>query len=193
MRYRFNILRTILLLGLLFCTFSLSGQDVRKRGEAPPPRERIYMGGSFGLQLGTYTYIEVSPVIGYWILPRISVAAGPAYKYYKDPYGFSDVWGGKGYTRLVFINDLSNILPMGFGTSVYLHAEYEVLSFRSDYLGISNGNQRILIDTGLAGAGISQPVGSRGRINFTVLFTVYDSGYQIYNNPEYRIEFSFGF
>jgi len=172
----------------------LHGQDRSgNRGAAPPLRERLYVGGNFGLQFGTFTYVEISPIIGLWVMPRLSVAAGPTFKYYKDAYSDSDVWGGKAYTRFVVINDLSNVIPVGLGTSIYLHGEFEILSFKSDYLGVSNGSERTNIDTGLAGAGFSQPVGGRGRINFAILWVVYDSGYQIYNNPEYRLEFTFGF
>jgi len=171
----------------------LNGQERNTRMGPPPLRERIYIGGNFGLQFGTYTYIEVSPIVGLWLLPRLSVAAGPTFKYYKDSYGDSDVWGGKGYTRFVVINDLNNLIPIGIGTSIYLHAEFESLSFKSDYLGVTNGAKRINVNSGLAGVGFSQPLGGRARINFAVLWVVYNSGYQIYNNPEYRLEFTFGF
>lgn len=176
---------------------AIYGQDLVRVEEspvnAPTPSERIYAGGNFGLQFGTFAYVEVAPVMGYWLLPRLAIAAGPTFKYYKDLYGSTDVWGGKGYVRFVFVNDLSNFIPVGWATSLYLHAEYEALNFKTDYLGISNGDPRITISSGLVGAGISQPISSRGSVNFTLLWPVYDSGYKIYNNLEYRVEFNFRF
>jgi hypothetical protein len=193
--FRRKIVGKTLLVALFLITIlnSSDGQQSIREGEVPRPIERIYLGGNFGIQIGTFTYIELSPVIGYWLLPRLSIATGPSFKYYKDPYGSSDVWGGKGYTRFVFVNDLGNLLRVGWGTSLFFHAEYEALSFKSEYLGIVDGSQRKTIDTGLAGVGFGQPVGQKGNINFTLLWTVYDSGYQIYSNPEYRIEFNFRF
>ncbi|MCA1757464.1 MAG: hypothetical protein LC649_08410 [Bacteroidales bacterium] len=173
-------------------TREVCAQETR-RSTAPAPSERIFLGGSFGLQFGTYAYLEFSPVVGYWLAPRISVAAGPSFKYYKDPYGSSDVWGWKGYTRFAIINDLSNIIPSALGISFYLHGEYESLSFRTSYLGIQSDAPRQQVNTVFAGAGMSQPLGSRGNINLTLLWVVDDGGYMIYNNPEYRIEFVFRF
>lgn len=179
------------LLGLLiFSNDNISAQG-RVKSPAPPPAERIFLGGNLGLQLGTYTYLEVSPVIGYWLAPRLSMAAGPSFKYYKDPYGSTDVWGGKAYTRFSVVNDLSNIIPSAWGLSVYLHGEYEMLSFRPDYLGIQTTKSRTFVNTALAGGGISQPMGNRGNISFTLLWVIDNGGYQIYTNPEYRVELTF--
>ena len=179
-----------LLLLLVISNNQISAQG-RVKSPAPPPAERIFLGGNFGLQFGTYTYVEFSPVAGYWLAPRLSVAAGPSFKYYKDPYGSTDVWGGKAYTRLAVVNDLSNIIPSAWGISIYLHGEYEMLSFRPDYLGIQTTKSRTVINTTLAGAGLSQPMGTRGNISFTLLWVIDNGGYQIYTNPEYRIEISF--
>jgi hypothetical protein len=192
-RLKFSPLKIVLLILVTeAATYDINAQENR-RSPAPAPSERVYMGGNFGLQLGTYAYLEFSPVAGYWLAPRISVAAGPSFKYYKDPYGSSDVWGWKGYTRFAIISDLSNIIPSALGISFYLHGEYESLSFKTSYLGIQSDSPRHQVNTAFAGAGMSQPLGSRGNINLTLLWVVDDGGYRIYNNPEYRIEFVFRF
>ena len=41
-----------------------------KSGERPPLRQRLFFGGSFGLQFGTVTNIEVAPLAGIWLLPN---------------------------------------------------------------------------------------------------------------------------
>lgn len=186
----FSLYFICLLLLLVFPNDQISAQG-RIKSPAPPPAERIFLGGNLGLQFGTYTYVEFSPVAGYWLAPRLSVAVGPSFKYYKDPYGSTDVWGGKAYTRFAVVNDLSNIIPSAWGISIYLHGEYEMLSFRPDYLGIQTTKSRTVINTTLAGAGISQPMGNRGNISFTLLWVIDNGGYQIYTNPEYRVEISF--
>jgi hypothetical protein len=59
-RYIRNVIFIIL---LLFTSASIiSGQ--KSREEPPPLRERLFFGGNLGLQFGTITDIQVSPVIG---------------------------------------------------------------------------------------------------------------------------------
>ncbi len=52
--------------------------------DTPPLKERLFYGGNFGLQFGSITDIQVSPVVGIWLLPRLNVAVGPNYRYYRD-------------------------------------------------------------------------------------------------------------
>ena len=98
---------------VFICFLSLAGmaQQTQGKNQTPPIRDRIFFGGNFGLQLGTYTNIEVSPLVGLWLLPRLSVAAGPTYQYYKDPYGNTDLWGLRAFTRITLIQDLNKLMP----------------------------------------------------------------------------------
>ena len=182
------------LLVILFITFSYanaSSQQMREKGAAPPLRERIFFGGNFGLQFGAFSYVEVAPVVGIWLLPRIAVAGGPTFKYMSDPAGKTDVWGGKSYARFVVINDINSFIPIGFKISIFLQAEYEALSFRSDWLTTAPESPRTIVQTSFAGFGISQGVGRRGSVDFTILWTMTHSGYDIYTNPEFRVGFTF--
>jgi len=65
----------LLIITLLLSTKALA-QYEQQNSYTPPLKERILYGGNFSLQLGTYTYIDVSPVVGIWLLPRLAVAAG---------------------------------------------------------------------------------------------------------------------
>ncbi len=119
------IQRTSLFLALLFVSFlTVCGQE--KRNEVPPLRERLFYGGSFGLQFGTYTDIDVSPVIGLWVLPRINIAAGPDFRYFKFYSDKTTIFGGKAYTEVVFLQDFDNIIPLGLHLGLFLHGEDEI-------------------------------------------------------------------
>lgn len=181
------------LLFVLIALFSASahGQLRSERNSAPPLRERIIIGGNFSLQFGTYAYVDLSPTVGIWVLPRISLAAGPSYKYLKDPFGSTDAYGGKAYTRFVLIQDLDKLIPLGFRMSLYAHGEYERMSYRSDYFFTAYENNRFIQDFVLAGFGISQYVGIRSSVNISVLWVVNESEIQIYDSPEIRIGFTF--
>ncbi|MFN8239627.1 MAG: hypothetical protein U0X39_02620 [Bacteroidales bacterium] len=175
---------------LLFLTSETKAQKTRE--EPPPFRERLFFGGSFSLQLGTITDIEISPVAGVWLLPRIAVAAGPTYRFYKFYDTRTDIFGGRVYTQLVVLRDIDKFIPMGVHTSIFFQLEDEYLSLQSEYWrNITLEPRRFGINTALAGVGLSQQVGKRSSINFTVLWALNDAGYEVYSNPEFRVSFIF--
>jgi hypothetical protein len=186
---RSYIRNSSLIILLVFTSLSvISGQRSQQK---PPLRERLFFGGSLGLQIGTVTNIEVSPVIGLWVLPRVAIAVGPEYMYYQDPYYSTSIWGGKAYSELVLIQDLNSIIPVGIHMGIFLHAEIESLSLESEVWNTAYASDRFMIHTALAGGGISQQLGQRSSMNFIVLWVISGSGYGFYSNPEIRISFNF--
>ena len=181
---------TGLFLILLFLALEpAAGQQ--RREEAHPLRERLFFGGSFGLQFGTFTDIEVSPVAGLWVLPRIGIAAGPVFRYYKNPYDHTTIYGGTGYIQYLFLQDFNNIIPVGIHAGLFFQLEDEALSLESAYFKNPNLNGRFLLNTILAGGGVRQPLGQRSSLNFIFLWALNDAGYGIYGNPEIRISVIF--
>jgi hypothetical protein len=182
---------SILMILIMFLSaIPLSGQQSNE--EIPPLKDRLFYGGNFALQLGTYTNIEVSPVIGLWLLPRLAIAAGPSYRFYKFGNEKTDIYGGRTYLQFVVLKDLDKFIPLGIHTSIFLHCEDEFLSLQSDFWENTSVNtKRFIINTILAGGGISQQIGQRSSINFIVIWALNDSGYNIYSNPEIRIGFVF--
>jgi hypothetical protein len=176
---------------LLFVSF-LTVYGQQKRNEPPPFKERLFYGGSFGLQFGTYTDIAISPIVGLWVLPRINIAAGPDFRYFKFYSENTTIYGGKIYTEVVFLQDLDNIIPLGLHLGLFLHGEYEALSLESSYFkNPPYTSKRFLLNTFLAGGGVRQQLGQRSSMNLTFLWALNDSGYGIYGNPEIRVSFTF--
>jgi hypothetical protein len=190
----------VLIILFVFSTFSMiSAQnakedqfpfDQKDNNGTPSFKERLFYGGNLGLQFGTITDIQVSPVIGYWLLPRVAVAIGPTYRYYKDPSAETAIWGAKAYVQLAVIQDLSSVIPMGSHTGIFLHAEDELLSLNSYFWKWPNPftTERFYLNTVLVGGGISQHLGRRSALNFMVLWPL-DNPYNLYSNPEIRISF----
>jgi hypothetical protein len=180
-----------LVLILLIASFSaVSAQSVRD--EKPPLKERLFFGGNFGLLFGTITNIQISPVVGLWVLPRVSVAAGPEYWFYKDHYSSTNVYGGKIYSEFVLVKDLNSMIPMGVHTGIFLHLEDELLNLESaEWKNQPDLNGRFYLNSVLAGGGLSQQIGARSSMNFTLLWQLNPSIYSIYSNPEIRISFNF--
>ena len=184
--------RTILILLLLFSTnLLILGQNARKQ-EKPPISERLFFGGSFGLQFtSAVTYIDVSPTVGLWILPRIAIAGGPSYTYYKNKIYNEEmsIYGGRFYTQYLLVENLSNVLPLGLNTGIFLHLEDELSHYIINSPPSLSG--KFIDNRVLLGGGIRQQMGQRSFLNLTALWTIHDSGYSIRSNPEIRISFSF--
>jgi hypothetical protein len=179
---------------VLVCSQNLpSFGQVREVQEVPPLRERMFFGGSFWLSFGSVTNIQIAPVVGAWVLPRVAIAAGPDYRFYKDEYSQTSVYGAKAYIQYVFLRDLNNILPLGIHTGLFLHLEDEYLNLESaDWLMYNQTqSERFSVNTVLLGGGISQQMGPRSSVNFVVLWALNDAGYGIYSNPEIMISFNF--
>lgn len=187
---------------IIFLSFStISGQDDnpdrfpfdQKSDEGKPSfSDRLFFGGNVGLMFGSVTDVQISPVVGYWVLPRVAVAAGTTYRYFKNYYDKTSIYGGKTYIELTVIQDLNSFLPMGVHTGVFLHFEDELLSLKANFWKYPyNPPGRFYLNTVLAGAGISQTLGRRSSINFMVLWPLNDSEYGVYSKPEIRVSFIF--
>jgi len=179
---------------LLLVVVSAAGQipETVKENENPPLRQRLFFGGSFGLQFGTLTNIEFAPLAGIWLLPRLAVGAGPSFQYYKDPYGKTAIYGGRAMLQMTLIQDLNNVIPIGWNMGIFVHGEYEGLSLgRSFFTTSPDASGRFYYGSFLAGAGISQPAGKRSSMNIIFLFCVTGNDYGLYDTPEIRVEFYF--
>lgn len=187
-----NNIHSIITGSIFFLLFINTSLLSAQRKDIPPLRDRLFYGGSFGLQFGSVTDIQLSPVIGIWILPRIGIAAGPTYRFYKNYFIKTDIYGGRSYAELVLVQDLNNIVPLGINTGIFLHLEDELLSLKSSsWKNPPYTSDRFYLNTVLAGAGISQPMGRRSSFNFMFLWALNDSYYNLYSTPEIRIAFIF--
>jgi hypothetical protein len=189
---RFSFIYGIRILALALILLIKTISSTAQRSEPPPIKERLFYGGSLGLQFGTITDIQISPVIGFWVLPRLAIAAGPTYRFYKSPFFKTDIYGGRAYTQFVIIQDLSSIIPIGSRTGIFLHGENELLSLESEaWKNPPYDSDRFNLNTFLAGFGLSQQMGRRSSFNIMILWALNESYYDIYSNPEIRISFTF--
>jgi hypothetical protein len=185
--------KRLLIFSLLVLSLCSAGQESPvKPQQRPPLRERLLYGGSFGLQFGTITNVEVSPVVGLWVLPRIAIAAGPSFQWYKNPYESTIIYGGRSFLEFYLIQDLNSIIPVGINMGIFAHGEYEGLSIEKAVLtGQPTDQGRVYYDVFLVGGGISQPTGRRSSMNISVLWCLTNEIYDLYSNPVIRIEFYF--
>jgi hypothetical protein len=186
--------RTALVLFLFFLPIVTEGQ--RTKSAPPPFRERLFYGGNFGLQFGTITDIQISPVIGFWVLPRLAVAVGPDYRFYKQKlYSNSTkthIYGGKAYLEITVLRNINSVIPIGSNTDIILHLEDNLLSLESEYFrNPPYTSDRFLMNTVLGGPGLSQQIGKRSALNILVLWALNEPEVRIYSTPEIRFSFMF--
>lgn len=131
---------------------------------------RLRLGGNFGLQFGAYTYINLSPTVGYMAVKnRLEVGAGPIFIYqryrYTNNYAFSFfIYGADIYTRGFLYKGL------------YLEARYDPVNKPSYY----NLDRRLWVHHLLLGAGYAAPIGDIGVFNVSLLYNVLDSDESVY-------------
>ncbi len=144
--------------------------------------DKVFFGGNLGLQLGTIINIEVAPLVGYKLLPKIHFGLGATYTYFRDSrIDFSTYrYGGRAFVRVFPI-------PIVFG-----HGELEMINTEkfNELTGIYTG-ERIWVESMLVGAGFRQQIGQRSAVNFMLLWNLNETKDSPYSNPIIRVGFNF--
>ncbi len=184
-------MKKLLLLLLLACAGSAIAQDTiplpPKRPDTPrtPLRDRIFTGGNLGLNFGSLTYINVSPILGYRVTPKFSTGFGVTYSYFSDnrdpSFKFeTNTYGGRLFAQYeVFENAIA-------------YSEYELLNMEVPNL-LFTDLVRKNISSLFVGGGYAQPMGRNSAFMIMVLFNVLESDYVIYENPVIRMGVNLGF
>ncbi len=190
---KFHRFLIVIVLGCLMLPASGAEEE-----EKPSLRDRLFFGGNVGFSFGNTTSIILSPLAGIYITPRLSGGLGIRYEYYKSNLSYfpfdTHIYGGSVFSRYTIFKDLSEAVGVGgLGTSMFIQAEYELLSLESQYFdrSYSNPGDRFFLHSILAGGGIFQPVGKRSGVLITVLWNLNESYNSIYSNPIIRLGFTF--
>jgi hypothetical protein len=164
--------------------------QVEQEGEGMSLRDRIYVGGGFGAAFGDNAFVNLSPIIGYRITPKLSSGLRLTYQYRS----FKDFYSGKRYNSNDFgIGVFARMMLFG---PVFAQAEYEYLNY--EYFTSIDTKERLGFNSFMLGGGIIQPIGKRAAFFVTAL---YNFSYrndstepQPYGNPLIlRVGFTGGF
>lgn len=177
----------ILLIALCVFCFKTYGQDssmIRKNPLKQNFWDKVYVGGNVGLQFGTVTFAEVSPLIGYQFTEKITAGVGVTYQYYRyrdRVYQLeTNVYGGRIFGRYFFTSFL------------FAHAEYEYLNL--DAFDFYPQRRRVDVESVLVGGGYFQRIGTGNSGIFAMLlYNLTESAYTPYTNPIIRIGVNIGF
>ncbi len=175
----------LLSLSLLVLSKTVAAQDMS--GNEMPKQtfvSRLFYGGGFGLQFGTVTLIEVSPLIGYKVTPKFGVGISPSYKYYSyRPYNYSskiqsNIYGGSIFARYMIFEN------------IFAHAEYESLFYNTKIPGYPTDMSQY--NSVLVGGGYRQQIGNNAAMNLMLLWNLNDTPDSPYTNPIIRVGFTIG-
>lgn len=165
----------------------------------------FFFGGYLGLSFGSYTYIEVAPIAGYRITPRLSAGLGPKYMYIKESdYYETNIYGVKTFALFSIFKNINESFNIGIG-DIFVYAETEFLNIEPgrvvDVWTTTNPPQylysyyekdpRRWVNVTLVGGGLRFPLGQRAGFSIMVLWDVTQSPYYSYSNPEIRLSVDF--
>lgn len=155
------------------------------QGSLTPPEPsndlpgRVFISPDISLILGNLTSIELSPLIGYHLSPRLIVGAGGKYQFYQEKSYISSqldikttIYGYRLFSRMIIIRDINEVIPLNIPLGLFGHVEFESLSLEEKYFrfGHSGSDSRYWLNSVLAGPGISQRTGYRTWFNILVLW-----------------------
>lgn len=146
-------------------------------------KDRVFLGGNLGLQFGTITLIEISPLLGYKITDKLLAGLGFTYQYYKDsrfnPDYSTNIYGGRIFARYYIYKDF------------FAHSEVEVLNYDA-YYWPSSYKENITVTNVLVGGGYTQWISQRVGVNILILWNLNEDINSLYSNPIFRIGFNVG-
>ncbi len=149
--------------------------------------KQFRIGGNLGMSFGSYTYVEVSPAVGYWIKPeKLQIGISTKFIYssgYFDNIKYkSFIYGGGVFADYVIWKGL------------FARGEFELINKDSYF-----SDKRENVPSLLLGGGYIQPMGEAGHFYIAALFDVLDSDESL-NTGTFgdfplilRVGFGFGF
>jgi len=172
----------VIFINIILISGYVNAQNTPGQKMKSPMESRIFVGGSLGLQFGSITLIDVSPLIGYWFTDKLAGGVGFTYQYYKDngyfPEYSTDIYGARVFGRYYIFDNI-------FGHAEYEWLNYEAYSILEDY-------SRINVQNILLGGGYRQWISDNAFMSIEILWNVNESIYSLYQNPIIRIGINVG-
>ena len=158
-------------------------------------KSRLYVGGSFGLGLGTVTNIDLSPMAGYNFNRYLSGGLGATYMFYSYNQPGQD-YRTSFYVTRVF----GRVVPLpDLLRGLFVHVEYETMNNERFVQDDPFGPivlKRAWTPALLLGPGFRSQLGANSFFTLSLYFNLMDDGTPqstIYGGPIiYRVGFIFG-
>jgi len=148
---------------LLFISIGLQAQEKQQKTGGLDP-SRLFFGGNFGANFGNFTFINVSPQVGYRVTPRFAAGGGVNFIYQSNKvnYGSYQQKSNYGYAGL---NAFGRLNPVRL---LLLNVQPEV-----NYIwgkttqtpgGLESRQEGKFVPSLLVGGGVAIPAGQRSSL-----------------------------
>lgn len=162
--------------------------------------ERVYPGGNFGLSLGNPTFIQLSPLVGYWVAPnKYTAGLMLTYVYYNAKYTLYNVSTGQ-ISSVRYSSHVVGISPFNrFFITEWLFAHAELGIFNGDAINYDLkdnylGSERRWALFPLVGGGFNYKLGERGGFTLMALYNLnYQRNFTMFGNTPFSIRLGFYF
>jgi hypothetical protein len=173
--------------GLAFGAFA---QDTQQGGGFD--KSKLFVGGNLGLSFGTYTIVNVSPLVGYQFTPVLAAGVGINYSY----YGYNDgYWNYK--QSYAGMSVFGRVYPI---RQFFLQVQPEENYMWYSQYGIGPNQGAIPIKINqfvpslLLGGGAAIPTGANGAFTISIMYDVLQNIYSpFYHQAVYGFGYSMGF
>lgn len=122
-------------------------------------KSKIFYSGGFGLQFGNPSQINLSPIIGYRITPKLGTGLGPVYSYFRIDDTRVTNYGARWFSRYLITDEF------------FLSSEVDYLSFEPIDINF-NTQKRIWQLIPLVGGGYFSRIGKRGGVSISLLYNL---------------------
>ncbi|HVF96147.1 MAG TPA: hypothetical protein VM871_02435 [Flavisolibacter sp.] len=176
---------------LVFCVNFVFAQD--EDGAESPRNDKVFAGGNFGLSLGNYTIINLSPQVGYQFNRFVSAGVGLNIQYASQKQKLN----GRNYSKttqgITGLNLFGRIYPV---KSVFLQVQPEAnyVFGRITYFQPTEQTYKMdaeIVPSFLLGGGVAMPSG-RGSFIATILYDVVQHTNSPYGNRPF-VNFGYNF
>jgi hypothetical protein len=141
-------------------------------------KQKIIYYGNIGLQLGTFTNINLSPTIGYKFSDKLIIGLGPMYNFVSYSNGrqstSNSIYGARAYAKFFILENLFAI-----GDYQYLNAFW------------TSNQSRIWQEIPMVGLGYRRNISGNVYFDFSALWILNPEVLNYYSNPLIRGGISF--
>jgi len=152
---------------------------------------RLVYGSNFNLAIGNPTYLDISPILGYRITPKLQAGVGGTYIFYYDQQSYyylnspqtynvtnqGYMYGGRIYAEYDLFSGLFR--P---NDKIFAHGEVEMLNVSYFYIDPTSSTYlvgRTWITDDYVGIGYREPFGRKGYFLVSIL---YNANFQSFIN-----------
>ena len=177
----------LVIIGMVFVLGAMAQES---DGTGGFDKSKLFFGGNLGLAFGTYTIVNVSPLVGYQFTPVLAAGVGINYSY----YGYNDgIWNYK--QSYAGMSIFGRVYPIRqFFIQVQPEENYMWLS--QSLIGQDQPPIKInqFVPSLLLGGGAAIPTGANGAFTISVMYDVLQNIYSpFYHQAVYGFGYNMGF